>query len=80
MPAHTHVPAAQSAPGDQSLPADNVWASTNAFEEPAGDTSLVSMMYGAISFTGSSQPHENLMPYLAVSFIIATQGIFPSRD
>jgi microcystin-dependent protein len=29
---------------------------------------------------GGSQPHANLPPYLAVSFIIALQGIFPSRS
>ncbi|HTR86395.1 MAG TPA: tail fiber protein [Reyranella sp.] len=34
----------------------------------------------AISQTGGSQPHENRMPYLAVNFSIALQGIFPSRN
>jgi microcystin-dependent protein len=29
---------------------------------------------------GSSQPHNNLMPYLVVNFCIALQGIFPSRN
>lgn len=30
--------------------------------------------------TGGSQSHTNLQPYLAISFIIALQGIFPSRN
>ncbi|THU40786.1 phage tail protein [Niastella caeni] len=34
----------------------------------------------SIAPTGGSQPHDNMPPYLCVSFIIATQGIFPSRD
>lgn len=28
---------------------------------------------------GSSQPHQNMQPYLALSFIIALTGLFPSR-
>jgi len=27
---------------------------------------------------GGSQPHENMMPYLALNFIISLFGIFPS--
>jgi len=29
---------------------------------------------------GGSQPHENMPPYQAVNFIIALEGIFPSRN
>jgi microcystin-dependent protein len=34
----------------------------------------------AIGSTGASQPHDNMQPYLALSFCIALQGIFPSRN
>ena len=34
----------------------------------------------ALSGAGGSQPHENRQPYLGLSFIIALQGIFPSRN
>jgi len=34
----------------------------------------------AIGITGGSLPHNNLMPFLTVSFCIALQGIFPSRN
>ena len=30
--------------------------------------------------TGGSQPHPNMQPYLAVHYIIALQGVFPSRN
>jgi microcystin-dependent protein len=33
-----------------------------------------------VSFTGSSQPHTNIQPYLTLNFVIALQGIFPSRN
>jgi len=29
---------------------------------------------------GGSQPHNNLQPYLVVNFVIALEGIFPSRN
>jgi len=32
------------------------------------------------SIAGASQPHENRQPYLAVTFIIALQGVFPARN
>jgi microcystin-dependent protein len=32
----------------------------------------------AIQVTGGSQPHNNMAPYLAVSFIISLYGIYPS--
>jgi microcystin-dependent protein len=34
----------------------------------------------ACSTVGGSQPHTNLMPSLCITFIIALQGIFPSRN
>jgi microcystin-dependent protein len=33
----------------------------------------------AIAVSGSSAPHNNMMPYLTLNFCIAMQGIFPSR-
>jgi microcystin-dependent protein len=29
--------------------------------------------------TGGGQPHENMQPFLALNFVIALQGLFPSR-
>jgi microcystin-dependent protein len=34
----------------------------------------------AVLNVGGSQPHTNLQPYLVLNFIIALQGIFPSRN
>jgi microcystin-dependent protein len=33
----------------------------------------------AITFSGSSFPHNNMMPYLTLNFCIAMQGVFPPR-
>lgn len=50
----------------------------NFYEQPP--TSLVAMAPQAVSNTGGSQPHDNMMPYLTLNFCIALQGIFPSRN
>lgn len=79
MPAHGHLPAAQSAPGNQPLPINNVWAAKQVFEKSAADIPLVAMSSTAVSSAGGNQPHDNLMPFMALTFIIAIQGIFPSQ-
>jgi microcystin-dependent protein len=34
----------------------------------------------AVGFTGNTQPHNNMMPTLTLNFVIALQGIYPSRN
>jgi microcystin-dependent protein len=38
------------------------------------------MAAGTSAVAGGSQPHENRQPLLAINFIIALEGIFPSRN
>ena len=38
------------------------------------------MAPGIVNNVGGSQPHNNLQPYLVINFVIALQGIFPSRN
>lgn len=45
-----------------------------------GGSPLQAMSPQAIAPTGGSQPHNNKQPYLTLNFIIALQGIFPSRN
>jgi microcystin-dependent protein len=45
-----------------------------------GLTGLTAMNASSISNVGGSQPHNNMMPYLVLNFIIALQGIFPSQN
>ena len=42
-------------------------------------TNPVPMAAQAITSVGSGQPHDNRQPYLPLTFIIALQGVFPSR-
>jgi microcystin-dependent protein len=40
---------------------------------------LVQMNPQMLSITGGSLPHNNMMPFLTVYFIIAMQGVYPAR-
>lgn len=79
LPVHTHPVKADAADASVTTPAGNVWAAStnNPFSSSAPDTALNAAAVGA---AGGSQPHNNLQPYLAVNFVIALQGIFPSRN
>jgi microcystin-dependent protein len=35
---------------------------------------------GSMSIVGSNTPFSNLQPYTAVSYVIALEGIYPSRN
>jgi len=43
-------------------------------------TSVGPLNPAAVTNTGASQAHTNMQPFLTLSFIIALQGIFPSRN
>jgi microcystin-dependent protein len=79
IPAHNHVPQANSNAGTQSGPANGLWASSilNLF---AVDPPSNQMDPAAIAAAGGSQPHDNMMPYLAINFILSLFGIFPSQS
>ncbi|KQV59777.1 MULTISPECIES: phage tail protein [unclassified Duganella] len=43
-------------------------------------SSDVSLVPATVAGSGGSQQHQNTQPYLALNFIIALQGIFPSSN
>ena len=78
IPAHTHVPQADANPGGQTSPAGNVWAnSTNLPYSQNAPTAA--MDPSAIGSSGGSQPHDNMIPFTVINFIISLFGIFPSQ-
>ena len=78
-PAHSHAFRASSGGANSADPSGNVLANAGAKALYAAGAADTPMSAGAVAPAGGEQPHNNLMPYLAVSFIIALQGIFPSR-
>ncbi len=82
MPAHTHVPQASSAAATSGTASAGMALATAVDSKPyrSGAGSLVGLDASSVTSAGTSQPHSNMAPFLAVSFAIALQGIFPSRN
>ena len=81
IPSHTHTVACNSGMGDQYGPQGNFWATdAGGNNEYASGSANATMASGAIATAGSTQPHNNMQPYLVLNFIIAMQGIFPARS
>jgi microcystin-dependent protein len=82
MPAHGHTLRASGKPAASSSPNGGVLAAVPRGATPAyaAPGSLVALNPASIAASGGSQPHENWPPYLTVNFVIALQGIFPSRN
>jgi len=82
MPAHSHPVRSVSSAGNRNNPAGNLWAEPVSGRRavPAyAPTANTAMGQNALGGSGGNQPHNNMPPFLAVTFIIALQGIYPPR-
>lgn len=78
LPTHAHAVNATSDPAAVNVPAGARLATvTNAYTPPAN---LVALGTSSVVNTGGSQAHQNMQPFLTISFCIALQGIFPSQN
>jgi microcystin-dependent protein len=74
MPAHTHAVRASTGRATTNRP-------TGAYQAAGNSYALTQDVAAApTDQTGGGQAHENHQPSLALNFIIALQGIFPSRN
>lgn len=83
MPAHSHAALADAGAGSSSSPLNAVWGTISRNRHvyaPPSATNDATMSSQALSTAGGSQPHNNMQPYLGLTFIIALQGIFPPRS
>ncbi|HEV2864709.1 MAG TPA: tail fiber protein [Pyrinomonadaceae bacterium] len=78
MPTHIHAEMATGTDGNTVLPAGGVLAAAAGLY--GAPQNLTALLPASVSNVGGSQPHNNMMPYLVLNFIIALQGIFPSRN
>ena len=79
LPQHIHVQNASSSPGTLNDPTGALLAKS-AQAAYAAAASLVAMSPSVVTFTGGSQAHLNMQPFLTLTFCIALQGIFPSPN
>lgn len=79
MPQHKHITQGFSGRGNEEGPGNTVWAKKNRDDDYSSNAPDVQMNANAISDTGGNQAHNNMPPFIAVNYIIALQGIYPSR-
>lgn len=79
IPTHTHALLGSSGAPTSSNPQGNVTAQPTTFDFYSSDPPTSTMNTSIVSSTGGSQPHDNMMPFLCVSFIISLYGIYPSQ-
>jgi microcystin-dependent protein len=82
IPVHSHVMHASGDPADNNVVTNAMAAKplgrgNNLYTTASG--ALVTMNFSAITPAGGDQPHNNMQPYLTLSFCIALQGVFPPR-
>lgn len=80
-PQHTHPALCNNGSGaSTSNPASGTWtkADTNNYSASLPKTGFMGTPAIQSSVTGGSQPHDNMIPYLCVNFIISLFGLFPS--
>jgi len=80
IPAHSHVPQCNSQPGTAAGPAGDVWAVANPSVTIYSNVApTLTMDPAAVMSAGGSQPHDNMIPFLVINFILSLFGIFPSQ-
>ncbi len=82
IPAHNHAVECVSTEGNEDTPVGHLPGSETAptvsfWSDAASDGIMKTTM---IQNTGGGQDHKNVQPYGVVNFIIALQGLFPSRN
>ena len=78
IPAHNHVPLCNNGAGNQNDPGGGFWAVQSQQSPYTSDPPNTPMGANAIGATGGSQPHDNMVPFLVINFIISLFGIFPT--
>ncbi len=82
VPAHSHPFLCSQNSGGQADPTGNVPAviSTGAASAYNQDSPTAALVAQSIGSVGGSQPHDNMQPFLCITFIISLFGIFPSQS
>ncbi len=81
LPNHSHTPCGTTSRGDQFSPADTrslARAASPIYANP-GQSASGTLAYEAVSVVGGGQSHNNVQPLIALNFIIALVGLYPSR-
>jgi microcystin-dependent protein len=79
LPTHNHGWLASNDPSNSLLPASNVVSTPLNITPYFSGAASVPLNANSLQPVGGSQPHDNMIPFLVVTFIISLFGIFPSQ-
>jgi microcystin-dependent protein len=80
IPIHNHPFIVSAANGDTPNPGNAYVGSSTNVPTYVPQNPTAALAGTTLAATGGSQPHDNMMPFLAVSFIISLFGIFPTQN
>ena len=81
LAAHNHAAVCSNTTANSASPVNSYWSTDSGGNTRAYSTTSGSTMAAlAIGITGGGQPHNNVQPYLVINYIIALEGIYPSRN
>jgi microcystin-dependent protein len=80
MPTHTHALIATGEIGALNTPVNNILAQCAGVKTYSAAAPNTPLNAQSITPVGGSQPHENMQPYLVISFIISLFGQFPNQN
>ncbi len=81
--AHTHGVNAYNGTGDRTSPSGALWANAMTARYESGDQGTppdLAMNSGCVTPAGSGQAHENMPPFVVMTYIIAYEGNIPPRQ
>lgn len=84
MATHYHPAFASKFKGNIKNPSGQMWANADnrppitCFTNTKGGGNVMSP--AAISEVGGDQPHNNMMPYQAIRYLMSTSGVYPPRS
>jgi microcystin-dependent protein len=78
VPPHTHDLVVANVPSSSDRAQGDMFARSQAFSDKTEQTVALNPL--SIAFTGGGQPHDNMQPSLCLNYIIALEGIYPSRN
>lgn len=80
LPIHNHSFLASISAPSSTDPTNQVIAQSSQIHMFTEDVTNKQMNPNALTQVGGSQPHENIQPYLCISFIISLFGVFPTQN
>ncbi len=80
MPRHTHAMQASTGAASAAHGPSEVLGSSTAMNLYGSGAPNMAMDPNAITSVGGGQPHENMPPFVALNYIIAMYGIYPTQN